>query len=556
MPAPFLYVLQGPDRGRVFSTPDESAVLGRQSRDVTFTDHSISREHAKVTRRKTHWVIEDVHSSNGTYVNGTRIHQATPLNRGDKIRLGGTVMVFNGDAPSSPTADSKYDEQRVEWGLEDESIDSSILASASASEQSVILASPETYEAVHAWNVMYQVAEAIGTFGSVADFLERVADIISRHLEFDRIFVLMRDERGDALKPIAVREQGRSEDSGGKITTSRRIISHVISTKEGVLCSNAQSETRFGADQKDASIHHFGLRSVICVPILTREEVIGVIHLDCGMASHTYTQQQLLLTTAIGKMVGMAIENERLIQSRVEHERLAAVGETVAHLSHGIRNILQGMRSGADVIGSALERENLNDVSAGWKIVQRNLERTYRLASNMLTFSKDRQPCIELAQLNKLVGEVVQLLAQLASDKGVSIEADYDDLPPVPLDVDGIHQVTTNIIINAIDACPKETGRIVVRTFVDDGGDQVTISISDNGPGIPGPELKKIFDPFFSSKGHGGTGLGLAAAKQIVDEMSGSIAVESTREGTTFTVRFSTSHPKLADSDETHGPGS
>ncbi|MEE9296504.1 MAG: GAF domain-containing sensor histidine kinase, partial [Phycisphaerae bacterium] len=445
-------------------------------------------------------------------------------------------------------------EHRVEWDLEDKPIDSSILASASASEESVILASPEAYDAVHAWNVMYQLAETIGTFVSVVDFLERVTDIISKHLQVDRIFILMREEHSDELQPYVIRQRDRDNAKRGKITTSRRIINHVLSTREGVLCANAQSETRFGADQKDASIHHLGLRSVICVPILTREDVAGVIHLDCSMANHTYTQQQLLLTTAIGKMVGMAIENERLIQSRVEHERLAAVGETVAHLSHNIRNILQGMRSGADVIGTALKRGSLENVRAGWEIVQRNLERTYRLASNMLTFSKDRQPHIELAQLNKLIEEVLQLTRQSASDKGATVETELDDLPPVPLDVDGIHQVITNIITNALDACPKGSGRIVVRTFLDDSAHQVMMSITDNGPGIPDSERKRIFDPFYSNKGHGGTGLGLAVAKQIVDELAGVIEVDSSADGTTFTVRLSTAHAELADSDETHGP--
>ncbi len=599
---PSLYVLQGPDKGTTFRATSECTVIGRWSEEVPLTDHSISRKHAELRKENGRWIIEDFHSSNGTYVNGGRIHQPTPLKHGDQIRLGSTLLVFSGDDSPLPPMTASHSHDLVELQSEDSDLDSAILASAAASDQSVILASPETYDAVHAWNVMYQLAETIGTFGSVTEFLEHMTDIIFQHLQVDRLFVLMGEPDHDRLRPCVIRYRKHDDARSDKITTSRRIIKHVLTTKEGVLCSNAQTDTRFGADQKDASIHRLGLRSVICVPILTRTNVAGIIHLDCSMTNHTYTQQQLLLATAIGRMAGMAIENARLIESRVEHERLAAVGETVAHLSHNIRNILQGMRSGADVVEIALQRASeaqpsgsgLQNIIVGWQIVQRNVERIYRLATNMLTFSKQREPHIEMIQLNTLVGEVVSLTQRQADDKGVTIETDYDELPPVPADLDGMHQVITNVLINAVDACPENTGRIVVRTTFEphptrdrsesgapatgladpptldregadtstrdrkaadtpsrDREEAVTISITDNGPGIPEGDCEKIFDPFHSTKGHGGTGLGLAAARKIIDELSGTITVQSSAGCTTFTVRLSTTQIQLADSNDT-----
>jgi two-component system, NtrC family, sensor kinase len=550
---PALYVLQGPDKGKTFHTSSKRLTLGRRARGGgALTDHSISRKHAELREQDGDWFLEDFQSSNGTYINGERIYEQTVVHAGDQIRVGSTLLLFTSDEISTQMGDPRDDMVTLE--AEDSNFDSSILASASAGDQSVILASPETYEAVHAWNIMYQLAETIGTVTSVPDFLERMVDIIFNHLQVERVFVLMRGD-DDELRPQIVRYRGRKRDRTDRIVTSRHVVSHVMSTKEGVLCANARTDTRFGGDQKDASIHRLGLRSVMCVPILTHDEATGVIHLDCSMAYHTYTQQQLLLATAIGKMAGMAIENARLIESRVANERLAAVGETVAHLSHNIRNILQGMRSGADVIDLALKKENLQTVQTGWQIVQRNLDRTFRLASNMLTFSKERQPNIELAQLNQLIDEVVSLVAAQLDDRGIRCVTQLDDLPPIPLDVDGMHQAITNIVVNAIEACPKDGGQITISTSFDESESDVVCAITDNGPGIPEPLQESIFNPFHSTKGHGGTGLGLSACKKIIDELGGTISLNSSPQGTTFELRLSTTHPGLADSDETHGHG-
>jgi two-component system, NtrC family, sensor kinase len=463
--------------------------------------------------------------------------------------------VGGSESPDTALPASDWSHDLVELQSGDKDQDAAILASATANDESVILASPETSEAVHGWNVLYQLAETIGTIFSVNEFLERMTDIIFQNLPADRIFVLMRDAERNEMKPEVVRHRTPARQRT-KITTSRRIINHVLRTKEGVLCTNAQTDMRFGADQKDSSIHQLGLRSVICVPILSHYEVSGVIHIDCSMAMHTYTEQQLLVATAIGKMAGMAIENARLIETRLEKERLAAVGETVAHLSHNIRNILQGMRSGADVIEMGLRRGKLDRVQGGWTIVQRNLERTIRLATNMLTFSKQRTPLIELAQLNDVVEDAVAITTRQSEDKGVTVKTDLDDLDLVPLDIDGIHQVATNILLNAIDAAPKDTGTVLVRTQYDAEATEVRLAISDNGPGIPDEERASVFEAFHSTKGQGGTGLGLAASRKIVDELEGNIEIHSSPDGTTFVVRLATSHSRLSVPPTEQGPTS
>ena len=131
-------------------------------------------------------------------------------------------------------------------------------------------------------------------------------------------------------------------------------------TGEGVLSSNAMADKRFS---KGKSVHNLGIRSALCVPIKARklsdkggDEVIGVIYIDSSVKNYTYSPDQLRLLTAIGLQAGLAVQNAKLFQAGLEAERLAAVGETTAALSHSIKNILQALRGGADVVEMGLER--------------------------------------------------------------------------------------------------------------------------------------------------------------------------------------------------------
>ncbi len=551
---PSLHVLRGADKGQVFGQIVEAVILGRFSDKIPLTDDSVSRRHAELRPENGRWVLSDLGSSNGTYLNGVRIEEATALKHGDQIKLGGTLLVFFSEESTAPFSGAAAS-GTVQWRAEPGQMDSSILSAVPSSEDSLILAAPETAEAVHAWKVMYQLAEVIGSGLSVQGFLERITDIIFEHLVVDHVVVLMRQGPQDELTPRVVRSRIKSKGRS-EITTSQSIIDHVVRTKEGVLCANAQTDLRFADEDEGDSLKKLGLRSVLCVPILAHDEVDGVIHLDCSMSRHTYTGQQLRLATAIGRMTGMAIENAQLLESRVANERLAAVGETVAHLSHYIRNVLQGMRSGADVLEMGLRRQALEVIESGWKIIQHNLDRTYQLTTNMLTFSKKRQPAVSMGQLNHAVEDALAMVRRRAEEKGVTLVTELaPDLPPVPLDLEGMTQVAANILSNAIDAVVEQTGRVSVRTRYDGVGDRVTLTVADNGPGIPPELIGRVFEAFHSTKGHGGTGLGLAAARKVVNELGGQIELISpTGQGTTFHVHLPVTTVRLADAAETLTP--
>ncbi len=552
---PSLLILQGPDKGMRFKTVDgKPMLLGRASPDLPLTDFTVSRRHAELKPTGRGWQLDDLRSANGTYINGRRLERPTRLKHGDQIRLGGTLFVWDAseDRPLSAGTTSADPVMSDLVDLES-GVDASILGSVATGDDSMILASPAAAEAVRSWRVMSALLNAVGAVLSPEQLVERVLDLLFEEVPADRALVLLRDEKSGKIETQVVRH--REEAPREKLRPNKMIISHVIERREGVLCSNTTTDPRFSTDERADSAPGIGLQSVICVPLLARETVLGAIYVESAMATHIYTEEQLRLVAAIGQMAGLAIEDVRLVDQRMQTERLAATGETVAALSHYIKNILQGMTGGSDVVAMGLRDQSWPMVDQGWQVVERNLDKIYNLSINMLAFAKRRTPRLTSVQLNVVVEDVLKLVQRRAEDKGVLLKHDLSDMmPAVLMDEDGIHQVALNIVANGIDAVPKSTGVVTVKTALDPTGEWVILTVGDNGPGIPEEAVERIFDVFFSTKGHGGTGLGLAVAKKIVDEHLGKIVVRSVEgEGTLIRVTLPVNQTRRIDSDATHG---
>ncbi len=538
-----IHVIQGPDKGRTFDLAMAEAVLGRQSGDLQLNDPTVSRQHARLMPSNGLWMIEDMGAANGTYLNGVRLRRAPQrLSQGDQIRIGATLLVFGGPGPRPPTSGLDMDETG-------HLVDSAIMASIPSNEDSIVVPTPEAGAlAITNLRQLYHIISTISTIFNVDLLLNRVLDHVFELLNPDRAYVLMIDETGEMMPKAARHRDGDDE----RIPISRTIVDHVVKAQVGVLCSNAMSDRRFTSGE---SVHAFGMRSVLCVPIQGRDRIIGVLHVDSSVANTSYSTEQLRLLTAIGYQTGLAVENVQLYEAAVQSARLAAVGETVASLSHHIKNILQALIAGADVVDMAMGKDQPDKAKKAWPLVTRNLERLNREILNMLAFSKPRQPLLEYTNLDAVIMECLELLTPQADEKGVAVLKDLGDLPPVPVDPEGLHQALLNILANALEAVPAQTGAITISTRFDNENQEAVVMISDNGKGIDNAAKARLFEPFFSTKGQKGTGLGLAVANKVVREHDGAINVVSqVGHGSTFTVRLPANPKRAMTSDQTHGP--
>lgn len=230
-----------------------------------------------------------------------------------------------------------------------------------------------------------------------------------------------------------------------------------------------------------------------------------------------------------------------LEKEKLDAERLAAVGQTVAGLAHSVKNILMGVEGGMYMVSSGIEKDDKERLMEGWETLERNIHKVSTLVKDFLSFSKGRKPAAKLVDPNSLVDEIISLYKDTAKNIGVELKReDPQIIEPAPLDPDGIHTCLTNLVSNAIDACQlgkNASPQVTINVF--DNDNVINIEVSDNGCGLDYDIRDKVFTTFFTTKGGKGTGLGLLTTRKIVQEHGGKIAVESLPgNGSTFRIEL------------------
>jgi signal transduction histidine kinase len=569
---PSLFVIQGRDQGTRFRLEDARVTIGRgTSCAVQLHDTEVSREHAELRRRGEVFFIRDLGSSNGTYVNRELIKEQE-LASGDQLQLGRTMLLYTG------VAEGRVEDLKDKINIvaqHDEADDGSrIVHAMHQSEGSEILAPPGD-ETSSPWlararsnlQIMYRTALAVSHTLDIDQLLARIMDMIFEWVDADRGCIMLKDLDTGQLVP-KVRRHRRGLQIDDRITISQTILDYVVDRNEGVLTSNARDDDRWDAAK---SILRLGVREAICVPMQGRYDVVGAIYIDTSLtpqrilqqgSANKFTQEHLKLMIAIAHQAALAVEDTSYYKAMVQAERLAAVGQTIASLSHHIKNILQGVRGGSYLIEMGMKdhakavADGTLDVEAaeksveimrkGWGIVEKNQERISTLVMDMLTFSKEREPVPEAADLNELTAEVVELMKARAQEAQVELVwLPAPTMPTLMFDPESMHRAVLNIITNAIDAChERENGRVEVSTQYSHAERMARVQVVDNGSGIEKDDLEKIFGVFVSRKGGRGTGLGLPVSQKILEEHGGLIRVESKiDQGSRFTLEFPATVP-------------
>ncbi len=233
-------------------------------------------------------------------------------------------------------------------------------------------------------------------------------------------------------------------------------------------------------------------------------------------------------------------EIKTLEDEKLEAERLAAVGQTVAGLAHGVKNLITGLEGGMYMLNSGMKKSNVERIQKGMEMLDRNIGRVSIFVREFLSFSKGKKIKAELGNPAKIAAEVVDLYAEKAKELGIEIINEMgNDISPAHMDSEGIHECLTNLVGNAIDACrmsdDNKRCHVWVKTLEKDG--TIIYEVIDDGCGMDYEVKKKVFTNFFTTKGLGGTGLGLLMTKKIVHEHGGRIDLESEPgKGTTFRI--------------------
>ena len=236
--------------------------------------------------------------------------------------------------------------------------------------------------------------------------------------------------------------------------------------------------------------------------------------------------------------------NNRLLMQLAQKERLASLGQASAEFVHDLGNPLTIVWGYVQLLAKRLDKSDGDGSENTASVKELNIiEQNVRLCRELLTMwqsygSVEASPPKPIS-VSAIVREVVKSVSAMAAQSGVEVKSTICEDPCTLLgDAVQINRAIQNVIINAVQASAEKKGTVTITCTQKDF--YVDLLIGDTGPGIPPPQLSKIFDPYYTTKqSKSGTGLGLYITKKVVEDHNGSIKVDSAPEtGTTFTIRL------------------
>lgn len=337
-------------------------------------------------------------------------------------------------------------------------------------------------------------------------------------------------EAGRAPKdqPLGLEPQALSFD----LSDPSEIPVRVLHERRITVVRQASTDPRVSERFRGA----FQAEEFVAVPLLARNEPVGVILADNRFSGRPIADEHVQLLSTFASSASLAVQNaaayERLqhqmaalqeAQDRlIRSERLATVGKLAAHISHEIRNPLVTIGGFARLILRGAEKTETVREKA--RIIGEEVSRLETMLSSVMDFAKPAAPKLETADLNPLVSGVVRFVEADLKGRGIRIEEDYArDLPSLRLDPAQVKQVLLNVLQNAADSM---AGGGAIRVRTNRAGRRVVAEIRDEGAGITPEDRPMVFEPFFTKK-WGGTGLGLAVSRKIMEDHGGGIELES-----------------------------
>ena len=528
--------LAGPFAGKEFPLINEETTIGRsQEADILVTDTLLSRQHAKIISSDDKWYVEDMKSSNGTWIGGREIQEQYCIQNFQRIRAGNSL--FEVEFKNNVTEEV---DPSISYSFKPEPIaeDTSDLPIEDIRWQHRRLA------------VMYNLQNQLSLILNEKDIYSCVTTALLGEIDADYIYMLIYDQKTDRFVPSYGQDKNGKAVTISKNPLSSSVLDYVKRNSEAVLSVDPPNDSRFASD----SVSIMKTQKVICVPIVSQQDVIGAIYMAAVEQKKSFSEEDLQLLAGVAFSCAMAIMNCRLIKKNIANERMAALGTTAASLSHYIKNILTGIDGCLYLMRMGIDDSDPDLMNEAWGILSRNHKRLSGLVMDLLNLAKEHNLELHIQNISEIILEAIELVKP--NFNGMNVEIDISEnigKNSIMAEVDAmaVHRVLLNLLNNSCDAANEkfqgeEGGKIFVDASKTDNNRIVEISIRDNGCGIPEDKIDSIFDMFYSGKGENGTGLGLAVSRRLVEAHKGIINVESKEnEYTKFIIRLPITHKNM-----------
>ena len=312
-----LLILNGEKQGTRIPITDGLTIGRDPSNHLALLDPRASRVHCSIHRKDQIFILKDLDSSNGTFVNGNSITEKTVC-EGDEILIGNTRMRMaaeNGTSPEEP--------QVSEMPLVGESNHEKIIHSVNYKKTTYLEAQPESSDAsklqktLKNLSILYRSGNILNHFLDEENLLEKILALVMEVMKADRYVMLVREKSGEGFSPKIMKRGPRQ--GYFPLVISQAIIDKVAKERLGIISSLSSHDARF---QGSESIIICGIKSAMCVPIEVRNEVYGLIYLDSLVEVKGFEEDDLKLLSTIAFQTGLSLENARLYRDLRDQERL------------------------------------------------------------------------------------------------------------------------------------------------------------------------------------------------------------------------------------------
>jgi len=447
-------------------------VVGRQNQcDIVLSDSMVSRAHLKIEQVDGAWWAEDLGSSHGTFLGDNRI-------------------------------------TRMRW-------DPSITLRLADGAYFLTLRRENAFASEVNLQAILQTAHLLTGEIELDELLEQTLERLLAISATDRGFIML-PEGTDLV--VKVRHK-LGQDMEKAIHLSMSSVRRVFDQGEAIWIHNVAENESLMAQQ---SVLDLQLKTILCLPLIVQGKCIGVVYLDSRRIVTEPVDRDTF--EAIVSLCAIAIERTRLSEENLRNQVLATVGQVASSIVHDFKNALFVVAGHAQMLGAASKEPQ---VQHHLEKILGAVERLSQLSTDVLDYAKVREPRREVVEVGAYMNSFVEPLRPRAAEVGVTILCE-GPVCKAHIDRHRFARVIENLLVNSMDAMDDhktEGGHITVSWERISGG--LRIKVEDDGKGIPGKILKRIFEPFFSHGKAKGTGLGMATVKKIVTEHGGKIDVDS-----------------------------
>lgn len=386
----------------------------------------------------------------------------------------------------------------------------------------------------------------------LADDREEIIAVFEQSMtilfDIDKVLFFLPDKTGVLLKGHTSPSSSLHHLSQGLSLPVKKSSSLIIKTYTESSLHHLSTDEKQQSLADGQVLHTFRSDALLLIPIVADKKPAGVIVLGLPESLKKLSENDCKLIQIVSQQVGLCLHLERMKTQKaedLESERLAAVSTTARKLAHEINNPLGIISNYLTSMSLKLPKEN--DINEELEIIREEISRISSMVSQMDSFSQASFTRYETIDVNAVIKDIIHIVrVSLFAAGGMKITFLPDPmLPELKTSRDALKQIMINLLKNASEAM-EQGGSVEVRTRLasdsfDDGQAArpkgIEIIVQDTGPGLPDNITANLFQPFFTTKNNGHSGLGLSIVDKAVKDIGGTIRCTSkVAEGTSFVI--------------------